>query len=108
GTIVGRDASKNQLTVAHGNVPGVMSAMTMPYEVRGQRVASLPKDGAKITAVLHESNGAFWLTDVMASGMTPMQHDQMPMPMPMPLQHEHAGMHDMTSAATWALLVRWA
>ena len=32
GTIVGRDASKNQLTVAHGDVAGLMSAMTMPYE----------------------------------------------------------------------------
>lgn len=28
GTIVGRDASKNQLTVAHGDVAGLMSAMT--------------------------------------------------------------------------------
>src|SRR5438094_4448365 len=106
GTIVGRDASKNQLTVAHGDVAGLMSAMTMPYEVRGQRVASLPKDGAKITAVLHESNGAFWLTDVMASGMKPMQHDQMQMQMPM--QHEHAGMPTMTSDATSALLMRQA
>src|SRR2546423_9376683 len=104
GTIVSRDASKNQLTVAHGDVAGLMSAMTMPYEVRGQHVASLPKDGAKITAVLHESNGALWLTDVKASGMAPMQHEQMQMPM----QHEHASMPNMTSDATSALLMRQA
>ena len=85
GTIVGRDAAHNQLTVEHGDVPGVMMAMTMPYEVRGQRVDSLPKNGTKITATLHESNGALWLTDVMASGGMAMQHDHTPMPMPMPM-----------------------
>lgn len=91
GTIVGRDAAANRLTVAHGDVPGLMMAMTMPYEVRGQRVASLPKDGTTITATLHESSGAFWLTDVKAGGgmsdMPGMQHE--------PMQHEHGGMHDM-------------
>jgi Cu/Ag efflux protein CusF len=82
GTIVGRDESKNQLTVDHGAVTAIMGAMTMSYEIRGQRVASLPKDGAKITATLHESSGAFWLTDVAEAeqhggGMPGMQHHHM-------------------------------
>jgi len=64
GTIVGRNASTNQLSVSHGEVSGVMGAMTMAYEVRGQMVTSLPENGAKITAVLHEADGAYWLTDV--------------------------------------------
>ena len=46
------------LTIEHADVPGVMTAMTMPYEVRGQRVADLPKSGIKITATLHEPGGA--------------------------------------------------
>src|SRR3954452_1207840 len=71
GTIVSRDAATNRLTVAHAEVAGVMGAMTMPYEVRGQKVASLPKDGATITATLHESDGAYWLTNVAAAGGQP-------------------------------------
>jgi Cu/Ag efflux protein CusF len=93
GTIVSRDAATNRLTVAHGDVAGVMGAMTMPYEVRGQKVASLPKDGAKITATLHESGGAYWLTNVAAAREKAMpehamseQHE----PAAMPQHGEHA------------------
>src|SRR5438874_8702321 len=34
GKIIGRDASKNELTVEHGEVKGVMGPMTMGYAVR--------------------------------------------------------------------------
>ena len=64
GKIVARDTAKNQLTVAHGEVKGVMAAMTMGYEVRGQKVTALPPDGTVITAKLHDSSGRQWLTDV--------------------------------------------
>jgi Cu/Ag efflux protein CusF len=88
GTIVGRDASTNQLTVSHGAVSGVMGAMTMPYEVRGQKVTSLPKDGAKITATLHDSDGTYWLTDVKPAGESRAPgHDMQTMS-----AHEHADM----------------
>src|SRR5438067_1813142 len=77
GTIVSRDAAANRLTVAHAEVPGVMGPMTMPYEVRGQKVASLPKDGAKITATLHESDGTYWLTNVTVAGVQPAHEHAM-------------------------------
>src|SRR2546428_8501297 len=83
GTIVSRDVAKNEITVQHGEVKGVMGAMTMGYQVRGQKVAALPKDGAKIGAMLHESNGTLWLTDVKPSAshaMAGMQHEMTPMP----------------------------
>src|SRR4051812_6756556 len=107
GTIVSRDAATNRLTVAHGEVSGVMGAMTMPYEVRGQKVASLPKDGAKVTAMLHESDGAYWLTNVAAAGEQPampaMEHEHAAMP-----QHgATSGMH-MQNDATSELLMRQA
>jgi hypothetical protein len=95
GTIVSRDASKNQLTVAHGAVPGVMDAMTMPYEVRGAKVASLPADGAKITATLHESEGAYWLTDVKTATEHAM-HDAPPAPA---TEHQHDAMQHPAAAA---------
>jgi Cu/Ag efflux protein CusF len=90
GTIVGRDAQKNQLTISHAAVADIMGAMTMPYEVRGQRVDALPANGAKITATLHESDGSYWLTDVRA--VEQHQHQAMSgtMEHAQPMQHEHA------------------
>ena len=66
GTIISHDNTTNSLTVQHGNVEGVMGAMTMTYQVRGQKVTALPPNVAKITATLHEDNGAYWLTNVKA------------------------------------------
>jgi Cu/Ag efflux protein CusF len=67
GTVIGRDAATNQLTVDHEEIPGYMAAMTMPYEVRGQNVADLPADGTQITARVHATEEAYWLTDVQAA-----------------------------------------
>src|SRR6184192_1720831 len=116
GTIVGRDTAKNQLTIEHADVPGVMSAMTMPYEIRGQRVADLPKTGIKITATLHESDGVYWLTDVKPSAEEPMHdHTMSGAHAGMPgMQHgehaQHGGMEGMQMAtdATSELLMRQA
>lgn len=64
GRIISRDPATNQLTVDHEEIPGYMAAMTMPYEVRGQNVAELPADGTAITATVHATDEAYWLTDV--------------------------------------------
>src|SRR5438045_7716761 len=93
GTIISRDAASNRLTVAHAAVTGIMGAMTMPYEVRGQKVASLPKDGAKITATLHQSDGTYWLTNVTAAGVQPAhEHAMAESPAKSAPEHEHAAM----------------
>src|SRR5579863_6974945 len=63
GTIISRNPATNAVTVQQSAVAGMMGAMTMTYEVRGQNVASLPKDGSSIMAMLHTSNGTDWLTD---------------------------------------------
>lgn len=106
GTITGRDSSTNRLTVAHGEVKGLMGTMTMPYEVRGQKVAMLPKDGTKITASLHESDGTLWLTDVKAADAPPA-HDQAMSGMPTQIHPEPAGMsHGATETSD--LLMRQA
>lgn len=97
GTITGRDPSANRLTVAHGEVTGLMGAMTMPYEVRGQKVAALPKDGTKITATLHEADGTLWLTDVKASD-TPPPHEQAMSGMPMETHAVQAAMPHQATA----------
>ena len=72
GRIISRDPATNQLTVDHDEIPGYMAAMVMPYEVRGQSVADLPADGTEITATVHATGEAYWLTDVSpAAGAAP-------------------------------------
>ena len=99
GTIVGRDPRTNRLTVAHDAVPEVMGAMTMSYEVRGQKVDSLPADGSMVTAMLHEADGALWLTDVapMSGGAA---HGKGGKSGDSAAAHAHAGMHHVPSPAT--------
>jgi len=64
GRITGRDAAANLLRVDHKAIPGYMEAMTMDYPVRGAAVQSLPSDNSRITARLHVTDTAYWLTDV--------------------------------------------
>jgi len=64
GKIVSRDANDNTLRIDHHAIPGYMEAMTMDYSVRGAKVAALPPDGSRITAKLHVTEGAYWVTDV--------------------------------------------
>lgn len=64
GRIAGRDAAGNLLRLDHKAIPGFMEAMTMDYPVRGARVQSLPPDNSRVTARLHVTDAAYWLTDV--------------------------------------------
>ena len=64
GRILGRDAGSNSLRVDHKAIPGYMEAMVMDYPVRGAAVQSLPSDNNRITARLHVTDTAYWLTDV--------------------------------------------
>jgi Cu/Ag efflux protein CusF len=104
GTITARNTANNHITVAHDDVPGLMAAMTMPYEVRGQSVASLPADGTAITATLHAGDGSFWLTDVKAAAPPAHQHGAAPETPPAGPSTHTAMTHDATSA----LLMRQA
>jgi len=64
GKIVSRSATDNTLQIDHEAIPGFMEAMTMDYTVRGAKVAQLPPDGARISARLHATDNAYWITDV--------------------------------------------
>ena len=64
GRIEGRDAGDNLIRLNHERIPGFMDAMTMEFSVRGAAVTSLPPDGAVVTAKLHVTDRAYWLTDV--------------------------------------------
>jgi Cu/Ag efflux protein CusF len=66
GRIISRNVKKNELKVKHGEVKGIMSAMTTSFHVHDAKVSTLSKNGTKITAKLHASGGDSWLTDVKA------------------------------------------
>lgn len=66
GKIVGRDTANNELKVAHGDVKGILAAMTKVYHVHDARVSALPGTGTRIAAKLHSDDGKYWLTDVRA------------------------------------------
>jgi Cu/Ag efflux protein CusF len=52
GEVIGVDAPRKILTVKHGDVPGLMAAMTMGYEVADEKEIASLKPGDKIAAEL--------------------------------------------------------
>ena len=50
GTVVSVDKDKGFVTVEHGDIPGFMSAMTMPYAVQAPGVLDKVTPGDEITA----------------------------------------------------------
>jgi Cu/Ag efflux protein CusF len=64
GTIVSRDPATNQVTLDHEDVKGIMKGMTMPFDLKGARVADLPPDGSRVVGILHEQDGTLWVSDL--------------------------------------------
>jgi len=52
GEVISVDAPRKILTVKHGDIPGLMPAMTMSYAVAEEKEIQLLKPGDKIDAVL--------------------------------------------------------
>lgn len=63
-TIVSRDPAKNTVNLDNVEVPGKMAAMKMDYELRGAKVAELPPDGVVVVVTVHDTDGAYYVTDV--------------------------------------------
>ena len=66
-TMVSRDPAQNVVTLDSKEIPGVMEAMRMDYNVHDAKVATLPPNGAAVTATLHEQDGNYWVTDVRST-----------------------------------------
>ena len=63
-TIVSRDPAKNTVNLDNKEVPGRMMAMKMDYELRAAKVAELARDGTPVEVTVHDTNGAYYITDV--------------------------------------------
>jgi protein SCO1 len=66
GQVVLKDTASNQITVNHGDIPGFMSAMTMPYTVKDPSVLQAIEPGDKIAAeiVVGKDPSEYWLENV--------------------------------------------
>jgi protein SCO1 len=64
GKVVSIDKSAKQLTVDHGDIPGFMGAMTMPYPVKDERALTSLSPGDQITAKVVSANGSYWLEEI--------------------------------------------
>ena len=62
-TIISRNPADNTVNLDNKEVPGVMEAMKMDYELRGAKVDSLPPNGTAVDVTLHEQSGRYWVTD---------------------------------------------
>ena len=70
GEVISADAAKKLLTVKHGDIPGLMPAMTMTYEVAEPKQMETLQPGDKIAAdlVVSENKGRLEKIAVLSKG----------------------------------------
>ncbi len=66
GIVVEKNAATSEITVNHGDIPGFMAAMAMPYRVKDRAIIQELQPGDKITAdvVLGRDKSDYWLENV--------------------------------------------
>src|ERR1700679_900588 len=66
GEVIAKNVNTNEITLKHGDIPGFMPAMTMPYKIKDPAVVRELQAGDKIAADLAfgQDRGDYWLEDV--------------------------------------------
>jgi len=66
GEVRGKDLTTSEVTVNHGDIPGFMPAMMMPYKVKNTAMLQELQPGDKIAAeiVVSKDGNDYWLEDV--------------------------------------------
>lgn len=66
GEVVAKSIATGEITVKHGEIPGFMMAMTMPYRVKNSGLVQDVQPGDKIAAevVVGSDRSDYWLEDV--------------------------------------------
>ena len=67
GKVVSVDAAERTITIAHGDIPGFMQAMTMPFVVleRDLPLLKTAAPGAEVAATLVSRDSRYWLEDLV-------------------------------------------
>ena len=76
GTVVSVDERGETVTVAHGEIPGYMDAMTMPFKPKDHWVLEQAKPGNRIQATLVVDGLRSWLEDVVLVEDSPAGEQQ--------------------------------
>ena len=66
GTVAGVDLGKSEITVDHGDIPGIMGAMTMTYSVPDKKLLDGVAPGAKVEFDIDVVNGEYRVTGIRA------------------------------------------
>lgn len=65
GTVVSVDAAKQRITLDHEKIPGIMSAMVMPFQVADVKLLSRVQKGDRVQfSILKKENGSYVLTNI--------------------------------------------
>lgn len=64
GKVVSIDKPTKRVTVDHGDIPGFMTAMTMPYAVKDVGALDTLAIGDEITAKIVSTGSDHWLEDI--------------------------------------------
>jgi len=64
GTVAGVDLAKHEITLDHGDVPGIMSAMTMTFAVSDPKILEGVAPGAKVEFDVEVRDGEHVVTGI--------------------------------------------
>ena len=64
GEVVSKKPAAGEVTVKHGDIPGFMAAMTMPYRLKDRSILQELQPGDKIAAVVVVKGDDYWLENV--------------------------------------------
>jgi protein SCO1/2 len=64
GEVMGLDAGGHVATIKHENIPGLMGAMTMGYQVKDPAEFSKLSVGEPITATVYQTSDDMWIGNI--------------------------------------------
>jgi protein SCO1 len=67
GKVVSFDKSKHKVTISHGDIPGYMEGMTMPFTIKDDWVYDALTPGADIKGTLVVENGMTWIENAQVT-----------------------------------------
>ena len=69
GEVLAKNASTDELTIKHGDIPGFMPAMTMPYKIKDATLMADVEVGDKIAAQasVDKKTGEYWLENIQVT-----------------------------------------
>jgi Cu/Ag efflux protein CusF len=67
GKVVSFDRSKHKVTISHGDIPGYMEGMSMPFTIKDDWVYDALTTGADIKGTLVVENGLTWIENAQVT-----------------------------------------